>query len=427
MGSASPTKLRIAIVGGGIGGLCLARGLIQYDHLDVQVYEAAAKFLQVGAGLALHANAISAMDLIDPEIKQTYFRKANSMAADDEVEMATQVIMAEGKFKGETIAALGRAKGRKTVARHDLLAGYLSLVPEERVHFCKRLVDVEQHDREVVLSFEDGTQATADCLIGADGVHSCTRKYLLGADHPAANPVNFDRRYRVGTLVDMEEVKQALSPRHLGYVPILCGPKGVFNMMPLAYGTKMSVGVGIRAETDDEVGFLPENDVFEGYDADCIAMLNLIRKRYDPNETWVILDHDPAPYYHKGLVAMMGDAAHATGPSIGNGAAQAIEDAAVLHAIFANVYQSEQIEPAFAAFDETRRPRASRVVQIAREVSRLYNYQFDGAWQEEDGLDKLKEHFKSIASFTNDADLSQQNQQALDTFQKLTDSTRQAK
>ena len=123
MGSVESPKMRIAIAGAGIGGLCLARGLSQYKHLDVRVYESVAKFGNVGAGMALHANAIRAMDLIDPKIKEAYFRSANSMIEDDEVEMATQVIMAEGKYTGETVAALGKAKGRKTVARYDLLRG----------------------------------------------------------------------------------------------------------------------------------------------------------------------------------------------------------------------------------------------------------------------------------------------------------------
>jgi salicylate hydroxylase len=215
MGSLDPQpKIRIAIAGGGIAGLCLARGLLQYEHLDVQVYEATAAYRDIGAGLTLHHNAIQAMDLIDPAIKQAYYRKANSMAADDEKEMSTQVIMVEGKHKGEVIAHLGRAKGRKTVARKDLLQGYCALVPSDRLHMNKRLVKIEG-DGPVTLTFKDGSLVTADCLIGSDGIHSCTRKHLLG-DHPAVNPVNRERWYRISREVPIEEATQVLSDKFLG-------------------------------------------------------------------------------------------------------------------------------------------------------------------------------------------------------------------
>ena len=419
MGSPSQAlRIRIAIAGGGIAGLCLARGLSQYEHLDVQVYEAAAEFLEVGAGLALHANAIRAMELIDPEIKRTYFRKANIMASDDEVEMATQVVMAEGRFRGETIAALGRAKGRKTVARADLLEGLLGLVPAERVHFGKRLSRVSESEDGVVLHFADGKTAAAHCLIGADGTHSAVRKYLLG-DHPSVEPKNHERWYRVGRAVPMEEARNTLSEKYLTSVPILCGSQGYFNSMPLHYGKTLSVGVVLQAKTEADIGKMPPDEAFEEYDEDCRKMLQLIRKEYDPNEVWVILDHDAAPYYNKGRIAMMGDAAHATAPFTGNGAAQAIEDSAVLNALFGQVKTLDEIPCALAAFDGARRPRSSRVVEIAREVGQFYHYRFGDAWKEEDGIERLKERFKTVAAFTNDADLSVQNQQAVDSFQEL--------
>ena len=418
MSSSNSPRIRVAIAGGGIAGLCLARGLIQYEHVDVQVYEAAAEFLEIGAGLALHANAIRAMELIDPEIKRTYFRKANKMASDDEVEMATQVVMAQGRFRGETIAALGRAKGRKTVARADLLEGLLGLVPAERVHFGKRLERVSESQSGVVLHFVDGTNAAADCLVGADGTHSAVRKYLLG-DHPAVEPKNHERWYRVGRAVPMEEAKRTLSEKWLNSVPILCGPQGYLISMPLHYGQTLSVGVVLQATTEADVGKMPSDEAFEDYDEGCRKMLQLIRKEYDPNEVWVILDHDPAPYYNKGRIAMMGDAAHATAPFTGNGAAQAIEDSAVLNALFAQVNTLDDIHCALAAFDAARRPRSSRVVEIAREVGQFFHYRFGDAWKEGDGIEKLKERFRTAASFTNDADLSVQSQEAVDAFREL--------
>ena len=62
------SKLHIAISGGGISGLSLARGLCQYPHLRVTIFEATQKFLDIGGGLALHGNALRALESIDPAL-----------------------------------------------------------------------------------------------------------------------------------------------------------------------------------------------------------------------------------------------------------------------------------------------------------------------------------------------------------------------
>lgn len=66
----------VAIVGGGIGGLCLALGLLKQSHLDVQVYEAAHTFSEIGAGVALGHNAERALELIGPAAKQAMEKHA---------------------------------------------------------------------------------------------------------------------------------------------------------------------------------------------------------------------------------------------------------------------------------------------------------------------------------------------------------------
>lgn len=116
MPSASP-KIRVAIAGGGISGLCLAIGLLKCPLLDVQVYEGAKAFADIGAGLALHGNAIRAMEMIGPEVKQAYFDSARLIGEDENEELATEVLVAQGKHANEQVAFLGRAKVRRTVYR----------------------------------------------------------------------------------------------------------------------------------------------------------------------------------------------------------------------------------------------------------------------------------------------------------------------
>ena len=146
----------------------------------------------------------------------------------------------------------------------------------------------------------------------------------------------------------------------------------------------------------------------------------LIRGATGPDDLWALQDHDPAPIFHKGNVVMIGDAAHATFPFIGNGAAQAIEDAAVFHALFPYLTAKSQIPAAFAAYNEIRRPRALRVVELSRKAGLMYNYEFGNFWKEDDGIEALQRKWKEIASFTNDADLATQNKMAIKAFQDMT-------
>ncbi|KAI7126923.1 hypothetical protein KC352_g31916 [Hortaea werneckii] len=109
----------------------------------------------------------------------------------------------------------------------------------------------------------------------------------------------------------------------------------------------------------------------------------------------------------------MGDAAHASMPFAGNGAAQALEDSAVLDHLFSRVASPHQIEAAFSAYDTTRRPRSQAVVDLARKFGRVYAYAEEG--MHEDPA-KMKQFFGGAAAFTNNADLQRQNEDAMKLF-----------
>jgi salicylate hydroxylase len=80
--------IKIAIIGGGIAGLCLACSLTKYPHLKITVYESTQRYLEIGGGLAFHGNAMRALELIDPELQAEYFQQATLMNERD-MEMVT--------------------------------------------------------------------------------------------------------------------------------------------------------------------------------------------------------------------------------------------------------------------------------------------------------------------------------------------------
>ncbi|KAK3113366.1 hypothetical protein LTR53_009409 [Teratosphaeriaceae sp. CCFEE 6253] len=410
---AAVKKISIAIVGGGIAGLALGAGLLKKSHIDFHIYESVPSYKDVGAGLALHMNAIKAMTLIGPEVRQAYFDKALFMGEEDQV-MSTEVILAQGPHQGTLVAELGKAKGRKTVSRADLLDGLLELVPRENISFDKRLERIEESADGVRIRFKDGSEARADCMIGADGIHSATRRYILGPDHPATEPKNHDGWQIYRTLVTADFAREHINPKWTQTVPILLGPRGHINCIPLNKGTRLSAGVAVRGVKFGTTGEAPELDpeLYKDYSEDAQRIVRLVAR--DTSASWTAADHDHAPTYLKGRVAMMGDAAHASMPFAGNGAAQALEDAAVLDYLFSKVEKAEQIEAAFTAYDATRRPRSQAVVDMARKFGRVYAYAEDG--MHEDPV-KMKQFFGGAAAFTNNADLQRQNDDAMALFE----------
>ena len=404
MGTENP-RIKIAILGGGIAGLALAAGLHKkHKHIDFHIYEAVPDYKNVGAGLALHKNAIKAMTLIGDEVRKAYFDNASDMGEEDRM-MSTEVILAHGPNKGELVAELGKAKGRKSISRADLLDGLLKLIPEECISFSKRVQSIEDlGDEGVSISFEDGTEARADGLIGADGIHSMVRRHILGPDHPATEPKNHDGWKHYRTTVSMELAREYINERWTSVVPILLGPRGYFNCIPLNKGTRINVGVAVKAPNPTENGVAPELDTawYDDYTEDAKQIARLVVEH--PGDSWIAADHDHAPKYFEGRIAMMGDAAHAAMPFSGQGAAQALEDAAVLDRLFRHLTSPNDIRPVFSAYDAVRRPRSQKVVDMSRKFGRIYAYA-EGDMHEHP--EQMKEYFANSTAFTNDADLDE--------------------
>lgn len=133
-----------------------------------------------------------------------------------------------GEKEGTLICAQKDTNGMQSVHRAHFLDELVKGVPAYRAHFNKRLQDLEETEDGVTLYFKDDTTATADVVIGADGVHSTVRAFLIGAE--AAKPV-FSGATIYRGLVPMNKAIEVLGSEHAQNAVTLCGPG---KLLPLS-------------------------------------------------------------------------------------------------------------------------------------------------------------------------------------------------
>lgn len=239
--------LSIAIVGGGISGLCLAIGLLSHPRLKVSIYEATPTFSEIGAGLTLGPNAQRTLALISPFAEQAFLNQATPNGSPEYKNTFFEFRYGRKDAReGEVLGRVKSATGQQSVHRAKFLDELVKLIPEGVAHFDKRLVKVEELGAEkgVVLWFTDGSTAKADCLLGADGIHSSTRKYLLGETHPAALPV-FTGTIAYRGLIPMEVARDSIGELAVD-ARNWCGEGGMVVTYPIDFGKTLNVA-GIRA------------------------------------------------------------------------------------------------------------------------------------------------------------------------------------
>ena len=254
--SPNPSAFSVAIVGGGIGGLSLALGLLRHPHIDVHVYESAPSFGEIGAGVAIGPNAQRALELISPAARAAFDKhatpnlwpsKANNFAEHivvgaaiispnlmDQIQALgirarlTAIVSLQGKGNnaGEVIDGQKNATGMQSVHRARFLDELVKGVPAQRAHFNKRLQKINESEAgPVELCFKDGTTATADTVIGADGIHSAVREHLLGPE--AAKP-RFSGSVCYRGIPTMDVAIEKLGAEYAQNSMMLCGP-GKYN------------------------------------------------------------------------------------------------------------------------------------------------------------------------------------------------------
>lgn len=375
-------ELKAIIVGAGMAGLAAGIAMRQAGY-EVEIYEKTSKLRPAGAGISLWSNGIKIL---------------NKLGLGKEVAaIGGQMNRMEYlSHKGESLNNINLLSfieqvGQRPypVSRTDLQQMMLEAFGEADVRMGMRCVEVKQDAESATAIFEDGSTATGDVVIGADGIHSVVRTYLGGGkiEPRYAGYVNWNG------LVD---ASPDLAPSDAWVIYVGEGKRA--SMMPVGdnrfyyfMGCPKPQGTlkpeDIRAEL---------KETFAGW---VQPVQNLIEK-LDPEQTnrLEITDIDPLPQLVKGRIALVGDSAHATTPTLGQGGCQAMEDAEVLcrYLVTTNI----SVEDALKRYQAERKERVANLVLKARKrTDTIYNKEPDltQEWYEQLKQEKEKDVTDAIA------------------------------
>jgi salicylate hydroxylase len=239
-------QFTVCIIGGGIGGLMLALGLIR-RNVPVQIYEAAASFREIGLGLTIGPAALRAMHLIDPRIFELHESLVTTHADSPGYESFKQtwleVVWANGDNVGQVLLELkAPPSGQTSVRRSDFLEALINLVPKEMVHFHKRLVSLHETPDGVLLTFQEGTSAMADVVVGCDGIKSKVKEFMLPDEFEETKP-RYSGMYGYRAIVDMEAMVQAVGDRRARIATWHIGKGAYAVTYPIMGAKKVNVGL----------------------------------------------------------------------------------------------------------------------------------------------------------------------------------------
>lgn len=402
--------LDVAIVGGGIIGVMTALGLI-HRGMRVTIYERAEDWHEIGAGFAFTAVARDCMQRISPAILEVLSRISEKTSSSEHTRYWNGFHpRSKDEAQDEATALLFQMAGKELdfwgCLRSHLLFGMAALLPEGTAQFGKQLVEYndDASKGKVMLGFSDGTEAEADVLIGCDGIHSTTRKVLLGSDHPAAKP-RYTHTVAYRTLVPIDAAIAALGEDKARSACMHCGPDANMMTYPVMNGTLFNIALFAHESdefpdpirmtapaTQDQV-----KRAVQGWGPHVAEIASLFPE--DGMVKWGIFDMGvPAPTYARGRVAVAGDAAHASSPHQGVGACMGVEDALVICEVLdvaqeslANmgglstrdsnarekqVTATGAVEQALHSFSETRMQRTQWLVRSSREMGEMYQWRY---------------------------------------------------
>lgn len=344
------------IIGAGIGGLATAIALQQHD-MRVSVYEAEDDPPPQGAGIILAVNAMRVLDRFN--LTDEIFRKGNEIRTahltDENLKPISKNLISAN------IKQFGQAN--ISIHRSDLQHILMGKLQPGTVEWGKKCIRISEKNQQGILHFEDETTVSGDYVIAADGIHSETRRQLFPGD-------------------DVRKIRQVC---WRGVVAFDL-PEQYQHQSIEAWGRGRRFGFSkINADYTYWFAVINKHDSGFNYSANLREELKKQFKEFAPMISEMIgdtpearigrkslMDLPPIQKWHLGRTCLLGDAAHAVTPNLGQGACQAIEDAWVL----ANLLNdSKNPMKAYPEFQKIRKPMTDYVYKWSFRVGEMAHYE----------------------------------------------------
>ncbi|WP_328608289.1 FAD-dependent monooxygenase [Amycolatopsis sp. NBC_00345] len=344
--------MTVLVIGGGIAGTVTAMAL-QRAGIDATVYEAYSTSADgVGSALTLAPNGRNALRQID----------ADDAVAAVGIEVPGMVMQ---NHKGRAVGRFDGLPGlpASLLLRRDRL--YRALLDETlrrgiTVEFGKRLVSIEDSADKVVAHFDDGSSAIGEALAGADGIRSAVRSTL---DSSAAGP-RFASLLGLGGWIRNPGLPVTGNYQHFAF-----GKRAFFGYFideeEILWFSNVPAASAAEAKTaspEHWLAVLRERHADDVPARDIIALLTPA----DVARPGPLEDIPTVRTWHRGRVVLVGDAAHPTSPSSGQGASQAIESALELARCLRD---GPTVPDAFAAYESARREWVERIIARAAKIN----------------------------------------------------------
>ena len=348
----SEHTLHVAVIGAGIGGLTAAIAL-RRAGLRVDVCEQAPVLSEIGAGIHLAPNGsrLLARLGLEEELREIAARpEAMEVRAWDTGTVLMQQPMGDiwqDRFGG----------AHYTLHRADLHRLLARQIPADLVHTGHRAVAVTEDDDGVQIDFAHGASLRADVVIAADGVHSLPRRTIAATERPV-----FSRTAAIRGIV-APGACAGLPPDTL---LTWSGPAGRLLAHPLGCGRGIAfvAVVADRADHGDSWSRPADLAALRRTFADFEPAARKLVEAAGEAGHWTLYDREPLPYWSTARTTLLGDAAHPMLPHHGQGASQAIEDAAALAACLTHLGQGPHgPAAALGRYEELRLAHTSRVRQ----------------------------------------------------------------